>query len=349
VIADRDDLIDRYLRAIDAELALLQRPTIDTLFIGGGTPTHFRDEALRRFFGIVSQRFALAPGYEWTIEANPEDIDDETLDVIATAGVNRVSLGVQSFHDPKLQTLERGHSGEIATTVVRKVADMIENVSIDLIFAAPNESVSQWRSDLETALSLPITHLSTYALTYEKGTQFWNRKLRGELSPASETAEVAMYELARQITADDGLEHYEISSFARPEKQCRHNIAYWEGRGWYAAGPGAARFVRGVREGNHRSTTTYLKRIESNQSPVAESEPIAWEQHARERAAFGIRMLRGIDLSEIGVQTGIDLHQLLDDSITQLQAQGLVERTGHHVQLTHDGVMFADMVAREFL
>ena len=349
VVAGRDDLIDRFLDAIEFELAQLDSPTIDTLFIGGGTPTYFQPDQLARFFRIVTRHFQLADNYEWTIEANPEDIDDARLDVIFAAGVNRVSLGVQSFASEKLKSLERGHTGEQASDVVKKVAAVIQNVSVDLIFAAPGETLTQWSSDLSRAMSLPIAHLSTYALTYEKGTQFWNRKQRGELTPASEPAEVGMYRLARERTSANGFDHYEISNFAKPTFTCRHNVTYWEGRGWYAAGPGATRFVDGVRAANHRSTTTYLKRIESGRSPVAETESITPQQHARERAAFGIRMISGIDLDSLSAETGSDLNQLYAQTIDELRSQGLVMLSGNHLRLTSKGVMFADLVARELL
>ena len=349
VVTGRDDLVDRYVDAVQCELSALAAPSIETLFIGGGTPTYFRPQQLARFLRIVASHFRLADEYEWSIEANPEDIDDERLDVICRAGVNRVSLGVQSFGNEKLQSLERGHTGQQATEVVTKVAAAIKNVSVDLIFGAPGETLARWDSDLSTAMSLPIQHVSTYALTFEKGTQFWNRKRRGELTPASEPDEVAMYNLARERTYANGFDHYEISNFAKPGASCRHNIKYWEGRGWYAAGPGATRFVDGVRAGNHRSTTTYLKRVEAGHSPVAESESITPQQYARERAAFGVRMISGIDLDSLSAETGVDLNQRYAPTIADLSSRGLVELSGKRLRLTPEGVMFADLVARELL
>ncbi len=349
VVSGRDDLADRFLRAIDVELRDLGRPPVDTLFIGGGTPTHLPADRLRQLLDCVSDRLDLASDCEWSVEANPEDINDEKLALLTSAGVNRISLGVQSFDDRKLKMLERGHSGDGAADVISKVAASIENLSIDLIFAAPGESLDDWRSDLQRAISLPVAHLSTYALTFEKGTQFWNRRRRGQLQGATESLEVEMYKLTRAMVSSAGWNHYEISNFARDPFRCRHNLAYWQGRGWFAAGPGAARFVDGRREVNHRSTTTYLKRIESGQTPTAESESISTEQYARERAAFGVRMIDGIDLDLLAEETGIDLQRRCTAEIETAVRNGWIEIAGGRVKLTERGILFADSVAAEFL
>ena len=349
VVAGRDDLIDRFLGAIDAELSGLGGPEIDTLFVGGGTPTHLTHDQLARLLGILVARFQLADEFEWSVEANPEDIDLQKLQLLVDHGVNRLSLGVQSLSDRKLKTLERGHQGDEAVQKIAMVAERIPNVSIDLIFAAPGESPQDWRNDLEVALAQPVTHLSTYALTFEKGTAFWNRRQHGQLHPIREDAEVQMYKLAQSLSADAGFEHYEISNFARPGFQCRHNLSYWRGQGWLAAGPGAARFVDGCREVNHRSTTTYLKRIEAGISPVAEVDQLSTEDLARERAAFGVRMTAGIDLDEISIETGADLQQLCGEAIASAVKDGFVKQIGSHVKLTKRGVLFADAVARELL
>jgi oxygen-independent coproporphyrinogen-3 oxidase len=342
-------LVDRFLQAIDEELAGLSQPSVRTVFVGGGTPTHLDVDQLGRLLSLIRKRFDFEDECEWSIEANPEDINDEKLDVLTEHGVNRVSLGVQSFDNRKLQTLERAHFGESAAATVKAVCRRIANVSLDLIFAAPGETIEAWRQDLETALSLPISHLSTYALTFEKGTSFWSRRNRGELESLGESLEVEMYELARAMTARTGLGHYEISNFARQGFQCRHNLSYWEGRGWYAAGPGAARFVVGRREVNHRSTTTYLRRMESEQDPTAESEPIGIKQYARELAAFGIRMLAGIDVSTLSTATGVDIALTCGDAIKQSVEDGLLLKEGDHLRLTERGILFADTVASRFL
>ncbi|MFK8112739.1 MAG: radical SAM family heme chaperone HemW [Rubripirellula sp.] len=349
VIANRDDLIDRFLTAIDQEVASLDFPTVDTIFIGGGTPTHLESADLERFLAMVRSRFDLAPDCELTVEANPEDIIPGKLALLADHGINRISLGVQSFHDKKLSTLERGHTGTAAQETIQLAAETIANVSIDLIFGAPGETLEQWGQDLETALALPIQHLSTYALTFEKGTSFWSRQNRGELAAGDEDQEIELYSAAQQRTQHAGLQQYEVSSFARDGRRCRHNLAYWDGQGWYAAGPGAARFANGLREVNHRSTLSYLKRIEHGDSPTAESEAISLEQYARERAAFGIRLLDGIDLGQISETSGVDLTSLCGEAISKCVNEGLLQQVKHRFALTARGIHFADTVASRLL
>lgn len=349
VVAGRDDSIDRYLAAIDRELDQLQRPLIETLFLGGGTPTHLPIPALGRLLETVSERFQLAPDCEFTIEANPEDLDESKLTLLVDHGVNRISLGVQSFDDDKLLVLERGHRGDQAQRIIEQTAAAIENVSIDLIFSAPGETLDGWISDVQTALKLPIRHLSAYALTFEKGTPFWNRRLHGELNDNDESLEVEMYTVVRERTAAAGCVQYEVSNFAMDGFRCRHNMSYWHGDGWYAAGPGAARFVGGRREVNHRSTSNYLHRMEQGRSPTAESEAISVEQFARERAAFGVRLLEGIDLKEFERATGIELQRLSGPAIQRCEEEGLIEQAEGRIRLTERGILFADTVASRFL
>ncbi len=351
VTAGRDNLAGDFLDAIEHELAMLGSPQpVDTLFIGGGTPTHLSLKQLNQLFASIDRWLLRTPATETTVEANPEDIDGEKLALLARHGVNRISLGVQSFNASKLKLLERTHSKSTASLAIQRCAEEIGNVSIDLIFAAPSESTADWRNDLETALSLPITHLSTYALTFEKGTSFWSQRLRGNLNEVCEDDQLIMYEDAIQMSQASGLSHYEISSFARDGFRCNHNLTYWHGRGWFGFGPGAAKFIDGAREVNHRSTTTYLRRMLHNgHSPVAEREPISPEQYACERAAFGIRMIDGIDMETIREECGVDVAHLRRAGIERCERQGLLSIRGTHYQLTHQGILMADSVATEFL
>lgn len=349
VVAGRDELADRFLNAIDRELAMLDRPAIQTLFVGGGTPTHLSPRQLERLLALLRQRFATSDSLEWSVEANPEDLSNEKLTLLRDAGVNRLSIGVQSFNDAKLRKLERGHRGTEAIDAVREAARFFDNISLDLIFAAPGENLATWRADVDTALTLPITHLSTYGLTFEKGTSFWSRRRDGEIVAASESGEVEMYQLTRQLVADHGWQHYEISNFSQPGFRCRHNLAYWHGRGWYAAGPGAARFVDGRREVNHRSPTTYLRRVEAGVDPTAESDTLSLEQYARERAAFGIRLSDGIDVDQLSKECGFDLRNACEAAVMRRIEQGLLEQSGKRVRLTERGRLFADSVASDLL
>ncbi|MBI2826024.1 MAG: radical SAM family heme chaperone HemW [Planctomycetia bacterium] len=350
VVAGRDDLISRYLEAIDRELSALDSPReVDTLFVGGGTPTHLPPDALERLLGTVRGWFVPAPGHEFTVEANPADLTAEKTQVLAAHGVTRVSLGAQSFDAEKLRRLERDHEpGDIARAVeLARVADL--RVSLDLIFAAPHETLAGWRRDLEEAIAIGPDHISTYGLTYERGTTFWGRLARGEVARLDEELEREMYVAAIERLTAAGFEHYEVSNFAQPGQRCRHNEVYWVGAEYYAAGPGAARYVGGRRETNHRSTTAWLSRVLAGESPVAEQETLAPEDRAREALVLGLRRLAGVERGDFAARTGYDVDALAGAALPDFVARGLLADDGRTVRLTREGLLVSDALWPKFL
>ena len=350
LVAGRDDLIAAYLEALAKELSWLEEAhEVDTLFFGGGTPTHLPPKELTQLLDLAKRWFPLAPGYELSVEANPIDLDDARCDVLRQGGVTRISLGVQSFRAEKLQALERDHRQPEVLAAYENARGFAQSVSLDLIFAAPGETLEEWGQDLESALTLQPDHISTYGLTFERGTSFWGRLIRGQLSRAEEETEGQMYELAIDLLTSAGYEHYEVSNFARPGHRCRHNEAYWTGRPYFAAGPGAARYIAGRREMNHRSTTMYIQRVLTGQSPVAESEELSPEDHARERLVFALRRLEGISLAEFGQETGYSVEMLVGLPLEKFLAQGLFVRTGDNLRLTRRGLLVSDALWPEFL
>lgn len=350
LVAGRDDLIEAYLDALERELSWLERPReVDTLFFGGGTPTHLPPSQLRRLFEVAASWFPLAAGGELTIEANPIDLDEAKTQILAAAGITRVSLGAQSFDERKLKLLERDHDArqiEHAYGLSRRFAN---SVSLDLIFGTPGETLADWQRDLDTALSLAPDHISAYGLTFEKGTAFWSRLARGELVRADEELERQLYETAIDTLTAAGFEHYEVSNFARPGHRCRHNENYWLGGGYYAAGPGAARFIAGRRETNHKSTTTYILRVLAGQSPVAESEQLAPEDAARERLVFALRRLAGIDTAQFASATGFTVESLGGKALSRLIELRLLEQSGSRLRLTRAGLLVSDAIWPAFL
>lgn len=345
LVAGRDDLVEAYLEALARELSWLEQPRpVGTLFFGGGTPTHLPPQALGRLLTLARQWFVLAKDSEFSVEANPADLDDVKAEVLAAAGVTRISLGAQSFHAPKLRLLERDHDArqiERAFLLARRVA---ASVSLDLIFGVPGESLTNWQRDLQLALALAPDHLSTYGLTLEKGTAFWSRAARGEFSGVDEDTEREMYEWAIDQLTAKGYDHYEVSNFARPGHRCRHNETYWLGGSYFAAGPGAARFLNGRREMNHRSTTTYIRRVLAGQSPVAESEELSGKDAARERLVFALRRLEGIILDEFEAATGHSVSQLLGNQLATLTSMGLLDLTAGRLKLTRAGLLVSDSI-----
>ncbi|QDV76671.1 radical SAM family heme chaperone HemW [Botrimarina mediterranea] len=352
VVAGRDDLAPAYLRALGVELAQLDTPRpVETLYLGGGTPTRLVLPLLDELLTLARKWFPAVEGAEpeFTVEANPGDLSAEAIALLADRGVTRLSLGVQSLNPAKLRHLERDHTPEDVHRVVRAAQDAGLHVAIDLIFAAPGETLDEWRADLDAAVALEPTHASTYGLTYEKGTSFWSRRSHGDLAELDDELQRSMYELAIDRLAERGFTHYEVSNFARPGRRSRHNEAYWTGREWYAAGPSAARYVDGVRETNHRSTTTWMRRLEAGESPVAEREQLTPEEKARERLVFGLRRLEGVRRQDFATQTGYQVEQLAGKEIERFTSLGLLSSDDECVRLTRAGLLVSDAIWPELL
>ncbi len=350
VAAGQDHRIDRYLDALAAELATLGTPQpVRTLFLGGGTPTHLDPRQLDRLLTDVLRWLPLQPGGEFSVEANPGTLDSDRIAVLAGRGVNRVSLGAQSFHPHLLQTLERDHRSEHITAAVERLRGRIENVSLDLIFGVPGQTLAQWQADLQTALALEPTHLSTYGLTYEKGTRLWKQLRAGTVQPLPEEAELELYTSTMDLLEAAGFEHYEISSFSRPGWRCRHNQVYWANEAYFGFGMGAARYVEGRRELNVRNLEGYMGRALSGKPTVFQSECLGPEERARETVGLQLRRAEGILREPFRRQTGFDLDALAGPVLAGHVALGLLEDDGRSVRLTRRGKCVADAVVCKFL
>jgi oxygen-independent coproporphyrinogen-3 oxidase len=350
LVARRDDLIDAYLDALEIDLAQLQEPRkVDTLFFGGGTPTHLPAAQLKRLMDLALRWFPPVASAEVCVEANPAGLEDEKIAVLAAAGVNRVSLGVQSFDPAILKLLERDHRRDEIMSAVERMRPHIPNIGLDLIFGVPGQSYALWKETLDEALGLSPTHTSTYGLTFEKGTTFYSRLTKGSLQRCEEESEREMYALAMDCLPAAGLEQYELSNFAQPGFRSRHNEIYWKGLPFFGFGPGAARYIAGRRELNHRSVTTWIKRVRAGQSPIVDSEELSREERARERVMLGLRRTEGIDLSEFREETGVDFRNLAPESFSRNLGRGFMEEVDGHVRLTREGRFVADTVIVDFM
>jgi oxygen-independent coproporphyrinogen-3 oxidase len=354
IAAGQDHLIELYVDALSAELATLGTPQpVDTLFLGGGTPTHLEPGPLARLLTAVRRWLPPRPGHEWSVEANPDSLDDVKIAVLADHGVTRVSLGAQSFHPHLLKALDRVHKPTEVPRAVERVRRRIAQVSLDLIFGIPGQSVFQWCTDLEQALALEPDHLSTYGLTYEKGTPLWKQRERGEVHPLDEDAELAMYRTGIETLEDAGFIHYEISNFARQtvqgDRRCRHNEVYWANEAYFGFGMGAARYVEGRRELNTRDLKAYIRKALSGEPATFQSECLPPLERARETLAVQLRRADGIDRDRYRVQTGHDLDAIAGPAIARHIALGLLNDDGPSVRLTREGKYVADGVIEGLL
>lgn len=350
VVAGRGELVPRYLAALERELAGLGEPQdVATLYVGGGTPTQLAPGDLERLLELVRGWFRPLEGAEVTVEANPADVTPELVALLVRYGVNRVSLGAQSLHTGKLRVLERDHTPDDVRRAVELLRAHITSLSLDLIFSAPGERLEDWAADVHAALRLAPDHLSTYGLTIERGTTFYGRWLRGKIHRPDEETEAAMYELAVDAIGAAGFEHYEVSNFARPGFRSRHNEAYWTGRDYLAAGPGAARYISGCREVNHRSTFTWMARLFAGESPVAEREQLEPEDRAREALVLGLRRLEGIERHAFAQRTGFELDTLAGPSLRRHVQWGLMVDDGRRIRLSRRGLLVSDSLWPEYL
>ena len=350
LVSKRDHLIDHYLKGIESELQnVTDSPLLHTLYLGGGTPSHLSCEQLEHLFALLSRTFQFTANCEITIEVNPIDLHRKFVDLLASHNVNRVSLGVQSFHPKHLQLLERDHTPGQIVEGVQLLQKHIPNISLDLIFGIPHQTLDDWILSLEQCIALNPAHVSTYGLTYEKGTSFWSRKAKGTLIPVPEELEREMYLTGIDRLGRSGFHQYEISNFAQSGFQSRHNRAYWLGESYYGFGPGAARYLNGKRERNHRSVTTWLKRVLNGESGISESEELPPEDRARERMIFQLRMNEGIETKSFEIQTGFAPKELAQEAIEQHLKSGMLQQSETHLALTPEGRLLADSIAIDLL
>jgi oxygen-independent coproporphyrinogen-3 oxidase len=350
VIAGQDHLIDLYLEGLAAELAALDRPQlVQTLFLGGGTPTHLDCAHLKRLLISVTRWLPLTSGHEFTVEANPDTLDVSKIAILADFGVNRVSLGAQSFHLHLLRVLERSHQPTEVKRAVEQVKHRINQVSIDLIFGVPGQTMAEWEADLNQALSMEPDHLSTYGLTFEKGTRLWKQREQGAIHGLGEDAELALYERALDVLEAAGFEHYEISNHARPGSRCRHNQVYWANHAYFGFGLGAARYIEGRRELNVRNLAEYLRRTLAGQSPTFQSEQLPPIERARETMAVQLRRAEGIQRAGFLEQTGFELDAVAGAAIARHVELGLLSDDGASVRLSRRGKFVADAVIAKSL
>ena len=350
-LAGSDHLADRYLDALGREMAAIGPPQmVDTIFIGGGTPTRLDARQLGRLLAMVRERFYLVEGGEWTVEANPGTLDEEKADVLAAGGVNRVSLGAQSFRPETLRALERNHGPDEVPRALDLIRPRFPFWSFDLIFGVPGSTPDHWAADLETALGLGPSHLSCYGLVFEKGTALWKQRAAGLVHEVDEEAERAMYEHTIDRLADAGLGMYEISNFARAGHESRHNLIYWANDAYFGVGLGAARYVEGVRASNTRDLPAYLHRLENGLAMIGPTETLDPEARARETAVLMLRRVQvGIDRGDFLRRTGLDLDALAGPALPRHVAGGLIEDDGTRVRFTREGLFLADTVLCDLL
>ncbi len=344
--ARQDQYADTLLREVELARNVLTaaggiRPA-STVFFGGGTPTLLPPGDLARMLGGVRQAFGIAPGAEVTVEANPDTVTDAVVDELAAAGVTRMSIGMQSAVPHVLAALDRTHEPANVGTAVASARRAGLDVSVDLIYGAPGESLEDWRASLETAAALDPDHISAYALIVEDGTKLARQIRRGEVPAPDDDLQADMYELADDLLGSADYDWYEVSNWSRGQThRSRHNLAYWQGSDWWGFGPGAHSHIGGVRFWNVKHPAAYAQRLAAGESPAAGRERPDAEARTLESVLLRTRIREGLPISEL---LGEGRH-----AVAALIADGLIEGPAAvhgRVVLTRRGRLLADAVVR---
>jgi oxygen-independent coproporphyrinogen-3 oxidase len=340
--ADHARFADRCADEIHAVGQLAGTPRLATVFCGGGTPSVLGGNTWRRIGRALHEAFNLDDLGEFTVEANPESVCPPLLEALAAIGVNRLSLGVQSFSRRHLATLDRQHTPDAAIralNLTRRTGPA--NLSIDLIFAIPGQTVDDWRDDLRRAIDLGPGHVSCYGLTFESGTPLTLARQTGRIQPIDQRQEAVMYEAAIDTLTAAGYEHYEISNFAQPGRRCEHNLLYWRNENWLAIGPAASGHCNGLRWTHTTDLSAYLD--STGLAPVEQVEQLEKHESIGEQLMMRLRLLEGIDVNWLDEH--LDTPRV--NTIEQFQRDGLLWRANGRVGLTRRGLMIADsLIAR---
>lgn len=316
---------------------------LTSVFFGGGTPTVLPATDLVRVLRGLSETFGLMPGAEITTEANPDTVTPQYLEALAAGGFTRVSFGMQSAIPAVLATLDRTHQQKHLVAGVRAARAQGLEVSVDLIYGTPGESLADWRASLDAALELGVDHVSCYALVIEPGTALGRALAQSEIPPVDPDDQADKYELADETLSAAGLEWYEISNWARPGHECRHNLAYWRDQDWYGFGPGAHSHLGSARFWNLRHPAKWMQSLRTGHRPIDDQEIITGESARLEKLLLNLRLRQGLDLGEYAREFGVDAAALLSEA-HELAQEGLLTSGAGRAVLTRRGRLLADTV-----
>ncbi|HEO4790875.1 TPA: oxygen-independent coproporphyrinogen III oxidase [Streptococcus agalactiae] len=341
--------VDAYLQALIREFRSYDITELRTLYIGGGTPTSISAVQLDYLLTELSRDLNLNTLEEFTIEANPGDLTVDKIEVFQKSAVNRVSLGVQTFNDKHLKRIGRSHNeAQIYSTIDALKTAGFQNISIDLIYALPGQTMDDVRSNVAKALSLNIPHLSLYSLILEHHTVFMNKMRRGKLHLPTEDLEAEMFEYIISEMERNGFEHYEISNFTKPGFESRHNLMYWDNVEYYGVGAGASGYLDGIRYRNRGPIQHYLKGVSEGNARLSE-EVLSKNEMMEEELFLGLRKKEGVSIGKFEQKFGTSFEKRYGQIVQELQSDGLLKENNGFIQMTKKGLFLGDTVAEKFI
>ena len=347
------DTMEQYVHSLLCEARLrkteIGSETISTLYLGGGTPSVIPIKLLSTLINGLSDIFDLNQVEEFTIEVNPDDVTREYVEQLRQLGVNRVSMGVQSFNDGELRAINRRHSSQQAIDAVDAIKDAgISNISIDLIYGLPGQTLDTWQHNVEWAVALDVQHISAYNLSYEKGTRLWVMRELGKVQEVSDDDCIAMHNMLAASLKDADYEHYEISNFARPGYRSRHNSGYWNFTPYLGLGAAAHSFDGTMRRYNPSSVKDYIEKLSNGTPAFTEENPEWWERHDEE-VMLRLRTSDGLDTSSFRQHYGEKAYHTLLRKAQPFIEQDLLRQHNNTLILTAAGVMMSDNIIRELM
>ena len=341
--------VDSYLEHLLEEFQSYDIQKLRTLYIGGGTPTALSASQLEVLLKGLTENLDLSVLEELTIEANPGDLDADKIAVLKNSAVNRVSLGVQTFDDKMLKKIGRSHlEKDIYENIDRLKLAGFDNISIDLIYALPGQTMEQVKENVAKAIGLDIPHMSLYSLILENHTVFMNRMRRGKLPLPKEELEAEMFEYIIAELERAGFEHYEISNFSKTGFESRHNLMYWDNAEYYGIGAGASGYVNGIRYKNHGPIRHYLSAVEEGNARITE-EHLSQKEKMEEEMFLGLRKKSGVSMARFEEKFERSFDELYGKIIRDLVQQGLMQIDGDRVRMTKRGLFLGDTVAERFI
>lgn len=342
--------VDEYLAALMEEVRFYDLPPLKTLYIGGGTPSALSAEQLDYLLSNLENLLDLSQVEEFTIEANPGDLTGEKIAVLRTSKCNRVSLGVQTFDDRMLKKIGRSHNqAQIYETISALKAAGFHNISIDLIYALPGQTMDQVKDNVGRALALDIPHMSLYSLILENHTVFMNRQRRGNLHLPNEDVESDMFEYILQELEKNGFEHYEISNFTKPGFESRHNLMYWDNAEYFGLGAGASGYLAGMRYRNRGPIQHYLKAIRENGHARLHEEYLSQVEQMEEEMFLGLRKKSGISVARFEEKYATSFEERYGQVVSELKDEGLLQEENGFIRMTKKGLFLGDTVAERFI
>lgn len=347
--------VDEYLKMMKKEMQLQVKaypsaPELETIFVGGGTPTSLNETQLQYLCDSISETFTLKKDGEYTFEANPGELSREKLEILYHSGVNRLSFGVQSFTDDLLKRIGRTHrAADVYETIEKAQSVGFTNISIDLIYGLPGQTMEDFTDTLDKALALDLPHYSSYSLIVEPKTVFYNLMQKGKLHLPPQDTEANMYEKLMETMEKHNLHQYEISNFARTGFESRHNLTYWNNEEYYGIGAGAHGYTGGKRIANHGPVKKYMNPLQADELPVLETHVVPLNEKMEEEMFLGLRKTAGVSMQHFKDKFFVEMTEVFAKPIEEQTRHGLLVQENDFIRLTEKGKLLGNEVFQAFL